>query len=167
MIRGPWLAGLVAGVACFAGLGCGGPHQSVPVEGVVTLDGVPVAGAMVNFIRDGGDGKEGRMAYGSTDETGKFRLTTIQPNDGALPGTYRVLVVKTEPIPPGVPIPSFPNTPAGRAERESFLDKVYGNRPRKRDALPEQYARVETTPLQVTVPTRGKVSLELSGGNAK
>src|SRR5262245_46778759 len=123
MSRWRWLAGM----AWLAGLGCGGPHQPVPVEGVVTLDGVPVAGAMVNFIREGGDGTEGRMAYGSTDEHGKFRLTTVQPNDGALPGTYRVLVIKTEPVPPGVPMPSFPNTPAGRAERENFLDKVYGN----------------------------------------
>jgi hypothetical protein len=148
------------------GLGCGGPHQPVPVEGVVTLDGEPVAGAMVNFVLEGGDGKEGRMAYGSTDENGTFRLTTVQPNDGALPGTYRVLVVKTEPVPPGVPMPPFPNTPAGRAERENFLDRVYGNRPRKRDVLPEQYARLATTPLQVTVPTQGKVSLVLLGGKA-
>jgi hypothetical protein len=138
----------------------------VPVTGVVTLDGAPVAGAMVNFILEGGDGKEGRMAYGSTDRHGVFRLTTLQPDDGALPGTYRVLVIKSVPVPPGVPIPSFPNTPEGRADRESFLDRAYGSRPRSRNVLPERYANLETTPFQVTVPVKGKVTLEMSGGGA-
>jgi hypothetical protein len=158
-----WGVVLLAGGLCLGGLGCQDPHRPVPVGGVVTLDGVPVAGAMVSFIREGGDGKEGRMAYGNTDANGRFRLTTLQPDDGALPGTYRVIVTKSEPLPPPVPMPDFPNTPEGRARRENFLDRAFGNRPRTRNLLPERYGRVETTPFQVTVPTRDKVSLELSG----
>jgi hypothetical protein len=146
-----------------AALGCSDPHQPVPVAGMVTLDGVPVEGAMISFIREGGDGQEGRMAFGNTGPDGRFRLTTLQPNDGALPGTYRVVVTKTEPLPPGVPVPAFPNTPEGRAKRENFLDRVYGDKPRTRHLLPEHYARPETTPFQVTVPVRGTVSLELTG----
>ncbi len=158
-----WSAGLLTGALCLAGFGCQDPHRPVPVAGTVTLDGVPVEGAMVSFIREGSDGKEGRMAYGNTDATGQFRLTTLQPNDGALPGSYRVIVTKSEPVPPPVPVPAFPNTPEGRAQRENFLDRAFGNRPRTRNLLPERYARLETTPFQVTVPTHSRVSLELSG----
>ncbi len=163
-----WRCGviLLAGALGLVGLGCQDPHRPVPVAGVVTLDGVPVAGAMVSFLRDGGDGKEGRMAYGNTDADGRFRLTTLRPDDGALPGTYRVLVTKSEPLPPPVPMPDFPNTPEGRARRESFLDRAFGNRPRTRNLLPERYGRVETTPFQVTVPARGSVTLELSGSGS-
>src|SRR5947209_3031632 len=93
--------------------GCGGPHTPVRVEGVVTLDGNPVEGAAISFLSEAGDGKEGRMAYGTTDGEGVFRLTTLKPDDGALPGTYKVLVTKSVPVPPGVKVPNFPNTLEG------------------------------------------------------
>src|SRR5690242_15302354 len=107
-----WAAACLAVAVGLSLPGCSDPHRPVPVQGRVTLNGAPVAGAMVNFILSG-DGKEGRMAYGRTDEAGAFRLTTLNPDDGALPGTYRVIVLKSEPVPPGVPVPAFPNTPEG------------------------------------------------------
>ena len=73
--------------------GCGG-RGTAPVQGVVTLDGTPVAGATVLFMPDGQDGS--RPASGFTSSDGTFRLTTYQADDGALPGKYRVVVQKTE-----------------------------------------------------------------------
>lgn len=159
----PWTIDFLTGMLALALIGCRDPHQPVSVEGRLTLNGAPVAGAMVNFILDGGDGKEGRMAYGRTDKNGVFRLTTLNPNDGALPGAYRVIVTKSEPVAPGVPIPTFPNTPEGRAERENFLDRAYGSKPRTRNLLPGRYANPETTPFRATVPVHGQVVLEMSG----
>ena len=65
---------------------------TVPVTGVVELDGKPVEGATVVFKPDG----EGRAASGTTDAQGKFKLTTEVNGDGALPGNYKVGVTKYE-----------------------------------------------------------------------
>ena len=69
--------------------GCGHGSGPVPVRGVVKVEGQPVANAAVVFVaQDPG----GRDAYGSTDANGVFRLTTTNPDDGALPGKYKVVI---------------------------------------------------------------------------
>jgi hypothetical protein len=64
----------------------------VPVTGRVLLSGVAVDGAGVTFINEAA----GRSAFGRTGPDGRFRLTTFEPNDGAVPGPQRVAVRKTE-----------------------------------------------------------------------
>jgi hypothetical protein len=59
----------------------------------VTYRGQPVAGASVAFLASGAP----RLAVGLTDEAGSFRLTTFEPNDGAIPGTHVVTVRKLAP----------------------------------------------------------------------
>jgi hypothetical protein len=66
-----------------------------PVEGVVTLDGVPVAEAGIMFspVEPG----KGLPATGATDEQGKFTLQTAnQP--GAAIGDHRVAISKSDVI---------------------------------------------------------------------
>src|SRR4051794_25311349 len=70
--------------------GCGG-NKLVSVGGVVTLDGDALPGPPVTFMPEG---DAGRPASGLTDEEGVFRRTTFKQGDGALRGTYRVLVTK-------------------------------------------------------------------------
>ena len=75
-------------------LGCG-PEQVpgiVRVSGKVTLDGAPVEGAMVTFQPEG----VARAASGMTDASGNYKLTTLNPGDGALPGDYKVSISKVE-----------------------------------------------------------------------
>jgi hypothetical protein len=60
------------------------------VEGVVTLDGNVLEGAVVLFEPDGG----GRPATGTTDAQGKFALQTTEEGDGARVGMNLVAVVK-------------------------------------------------------------------------
>ncbi len=78
--------------------GCGGAdrYQTVPVSGVVTCQGKPVANGAVSFTplpEEGRDeGKPGRMALGITDAEGRFRLTTYVENDGAIVGRHSVSV---------------------------------------------------------------------------
>jgi hypothetical protein len=78
--------------------GCGGVGvDTVPVGGVVMLDGSPVEGASVTFLSDETSGT--RVATGKTDASGKFTLKTIvgeQSADGAVQGTHKIMVAKTQ-----------------------------------------------------------------------
>jgi hypothetical protein len=57
------------------------------VTGTITVDGVPLANAVVSFLPE-----KGQLAVGTTDAQGKFSLSTFEENDGALPGRYRVAI---------------------------------------------------------------------------
>ena len=67
-----------------------------PVEGVVTLDGQPVEGAIVTFqpVTEG----QGTSAGGRTDASGKYTLTVTTGDGGAgagtTPGEYMIGVTK-------------------------------------------------------------------------
>lgn len=65
--------------------------KTVPVSGVVTYMGQPVEGATVTFVSTAGK----RGAVATTDAAGRFVLTTFEPKDGAIPGTYQVAIQKT------------------------------------------------------------------------
>ena len=71
--------------------GCGGGPKPLPVSGVVTLDGQPVADAGVMFC----PAENGPMASGTTDAKGKFQLKTTNAL-GAMAGQYRVAISKKE-----------------------------------------------------------------------
>lgn len=77
-----------------------GADRTANVEGVVTLDGMPVANATVTFVPV--DMKQGRPATGITDEDGTFSLkvtawgnAATEPTAGVLPGDYYVGVVES------------------------------------------------------------------------
>ncbi|NMC19814.1 MAG: carboxypeptidase regulatory-like domain-containing protein [Thermogutta sp.] len=82
-------AGLIAAAGCPGGGGA--KLNTVKVSGTVTLDGAPLPGATVSFVPKS-DGA--RAAFGTTDENGRFTLTTLNPGDGAMPGSYAVSVTK-------------------------------------------------------------------------
>ncbi len=77
--------------------GCGGPKFNTtpppkvyPVKGKVLLaSGEPVSGGIITFHPKTTLGAE---ASGEIGPDGSFRLTTIEKNDGALPGSYTVSV---------------------------------------------------------------------------
>jgi hypothetical protein len=131
--------------------GCGG-KGTVSVKGVVTLEGEPLSEATVLFMPDGAGG---RPASGFTSSDGVFRLTTFQPDDGALPGNYRVLVRKTA----AAPDPKAAEQAAGERAWAKYGDKALAKG--KKPTTPGQYANFETTPLRCTVPATGQVTLAL------
>lgn len=78
---------VVSGIA-----GCGGPPDDQPelvsVSGTVTLDGKPLANALVEFQPDG----PGRPSTGTTDESGEYTLQYTDEYEGVPPGGYTVSV---------------------------------------------------------------------------
>jgi hypothetical protein len=141
-------------LALTAGSGCGGPGKPIKTEGLITLHGNPVAAATVTFHPEGG---QGRLATGMTGDDGVFQLQTFAPDDGALPGDYKVTVIKTE----GVAPPPAGNDPAKHKEwmMKTMFKKPTQKAPASR--LPKEYADASKTPLRVHVPHGGQVKLEL------
>jgi len=70
-------------------LGCGaaGPKTAI-VKGKVTFKGKPVPNGTVTFIP-----ASGQHATGEIRPDGTYTLTSFRPGDGAIPGTYKVIVV--------------------------------------------------------------------------
>ena len=70
------------------------PYELAPVSGVVTLDGRPLAAARVRFEpRASGDSMDaGPGSMGVTDSEGRYKLTTMKGNDGAVVGTHIVRI---------------------------------------------------------------------------
>ena len=85
MIRMLAIACCIAAVAC---VGCGesGPPLG-QVSGTVTMDGAPLANALVTFTPEAG----GRGSMGKTDANGKYELAFVD-SKGALIGAHKVSV---------------------------------------------------------------------------
>ena len=155
----PWRLFLALSVG-LAGCSQGKP---VKVEGALTLDGKPFPGATITFMPAAGNG---RSASGLSEEDGSFRLTTFKPDDGALPGEYKIMVSYLEAdksAERGDPaemdnkakMAMFTRmSPEGRTKEETRQKKA-------RKSVPEVYTDMNRTPLKCTVPVDGKVELAL------
>lgn len=82
---------VTSSVLFLAGCGDSGRPQTASVQGTVTLDGAPLGGVSVQFIPQE---DKGRSATGTTDAAGNYTLSTFQTGDGAIPGLYKVIVVR-------------------------------------------------------------------------
>ncbi len=129
--------------------GCG-QKATVPLRGVVKLDGRPLTGATVYFLAQEVGGRD---AVGTTDAAGVFRLSTFEPGDGALPGKYKVTVHPATEAVPGFAAA----TPFEAMQKASAGQKL--NRPAV--VLPPRFTEPGQTVLQQEVPARGDVVFEL------
>ncbi len=134
---------LLAGSCVLAGCS---PKPAIPgltqATGMVTYQGTPVEGATVIFAPEG----EGRAATGRTDATGRFRLTTLTSNDGALSGRYRVGIAKTE----------VTGGDLSREEAQAYVEQ-HGHPPEVtvREVLPEKYKAPNGSGLSVEISADG------------
>jgi hypothetical protein len=79
-------------LTCVLVVGCGdGRPKRVPVAGLVTIDGQPLAKAMLTFYPP-----EGRPSHATTDASGAFKLACFEESDGAQLGAHRVSVTAVE-----------------------------------------------------------------------
>jgi hypothetical protein len=152
--------------AVFFGIiaGCGGTAKDAPktiaVTGTVNFKGQPLAGAMVVFAPT----SPGlRAATGTTDSSGRFKLTTLAPGDGAMAGSYTVTVAKSEGG------PAAPSSIASLSEAEKRdpqamkaaweKDKAAAKEAEKSAAktvLPSKYGSAKDSGLTAEVKSGGK-----------
>ena len=125
-------------VICFTGCGGSDGPQPVSAGGVVTHNGKPLAGAKVVFAPD----NQGRIAEGTTDEDGRFELTTFEPGDGALVAKHGVAVIARGPAKPPVP-----GSPAALMPDDY---EVVGD-----SLIPEKYFSAATSKLTAEVKPDG------------
>jgi hypothetical protein len=130
-------------------VGCGSP-KTTPVEGVVLLDGKPLAGASIQFVPQGA----GRDATGETDKSGQFVMSTFQPRDGVVPSSYKVVISP----PTGIADPAQYKS---AEEAMAAAGKAAAKKDSAASAFPQKYARADQTPLVQEVPVKGKVKFEL------
>jgi hypothetical protein len=131
--------------------GCGKSSTTVPVSGIVKLDGKPLANASVSFVPEG----QGKQATGTTDEFGKFVLSTIDPRDGAMPGHYKVII-----SPNSAPI----EAPEGQSADEGMVSDAAAAKSKKQTVpkFPQAYTRIDETPLVEKVPADSEIVYDLS-----
>lgn len=137
------MVGLTIAISGFLG-GCGpsrkpGEKPTFPVTGEVTYKGKPLAGASIFFMsHDEGT----QQAFGTTDEQGRFQLTTYNQNDGAAEGSYNVVVKK------------FTSVGGGGSGGEE-MDLEIGAKIQPKSLIPTRYNSADTTDLAATVKSGG------------
>jgi hypothetical protein len=141
--------------------GCGGAGKPVKVSGILTLDGKPFPGATITFTPAEGSGKP---AGGRSEVDGSFQLTTYKPDDGALPGDYKVSVTYQEgdkTLGDQDPGKMSDKEKTAFFRRLSPQGRARDEKKKASTAVPTVYTSATTTPLRVTVPAGGKVELTL------
>jgi len=118
-------ARLLLGFALVLGLGCGS-GKFAPVSGTVTMNGQPLAGALVMFapIAKEGSIDAGPGSSGKTNEKGEYTLTSDTGRTGAVVGKHRVSVSLMGPSTgtgderrrPGTPVNQVPVRYNGKTE---------------------------------------------------
>jgi hypothetical protein len=73
-------------------LGCGGGRKVAPVSGKVTMNGQPLAGAMISFQPDVDSYEDAPGSTGKTNDKGEYALTASTGESGARVGKHKVLI---------------------------------------------------------------------------
>lgn len=131
-------------VVC-GGCGDGGLSGTIPIRGKVTFDGQPLTGAEIRYVPE--DPSQGRVARGWLNDKGEFELTTLRENDGALPGTYKVIVLAYESGTGGEGSELASRAREADPEARDPTGRLYAPKLR----IPEMYAEPEKTDQVDTV----------------
>jgi hypothetical protein len=129
------VTGLVCAVLLLTLVGCAGntgqpPVELVPVEGTITLDGQPLAGASVMF--------GGGAAMGETDDNGHYVLGQGEKK-GCPVGEYQVIIEKWV-MPDGSLYKSADMSPMDAGAKQE---------------IPAKYSNMESTELKASVSAGG------------
>jgi hypothetical protein len=147
-------------VVCLFPAGCSrsGRPTVAPVRGQVTYQAKPLAGATVAFLCPGAP----RLAVGTTDDAGNYRLTTFEPYDGAIIGTH-VVTVNVFASEPEVVVLG-PDPPAGAKAMSNSIDDAMKRSVRQiqkadkaKPPIPLNYTERRTSNLRKEVGTGDNV----------
>jgi hypothetical protein len=147
--------------------GCGKKGKTIKTSGIVYLDDHPFDGASVMFIPvdDSGQQDDSRMAASArSGSDGKFRLTTRNPNDGAAPGAYKILVSYEEQreVSGAESLAGKSKMDPGRMMQGFYEEQRKGGGGAKKETkIPASYSDLKTTPLKATIPADGDIELRL------
>jgi hypothetical protein len=171
--------GLAAALLCTGAIltfaGCGSKGIPVaPTEGMVLLDGKPVAGVSVTFRQAG----LSMVASGKTDSEGRFQLSTYGDFDGAPVGdcVATVVAVPMDLTTVEAEVPMRDNSSivdlderaaanrAAKGERMQKIMKLAAERNRKNPPakIPSRYGVPETSNLNFKVLARTNNKFEIS-----
>jgi hypothetical protein len=145
--------------------GCSG-KSAVKTAGIVTLDGQPLEGVEVTFHPED---EKGKVATGETGSDGRFRLSTRNPFDGALPGKYKITVALSSKVGDGGEGAPMDRPDQMKKMMEEQARKVMQDRGGKaakpkttKTVIPQKYVDVKSTPLHAEIPAGGDIELALS-----
>jgi hypothetical protein len=138
--------GLV-GVLLLGLVGCGKQVEyNNQVEGIVTLNGKPLANVHVEFVPDPPEGARAESSRALTDENGRYALERADGEPGAMIGNHFVVILRGRGMDQN--IDELPDEEAAPA--------------RDRRLVPARYAMASTTPLRIEVlPAEHTYNLEL------
>lgn len=117
-----------------------GRPKTVPARGTISLAGKPLGRAQIVLVPATGE----HGGSGLSSENGSFSLASFPPDDGVVPGSYRVMIVKSE-------MPQNPD-PDGPESTEPRYAK---------SLIPEKYTNPDTSELVVDIPDSGDVNIQL------
>ena len=142
--RGRAAGGFLVGLSCLMILGCSddGIGKRYPVSGRVNYKGKPVSQGTISF--DPVDAAC-RTAAGTIAE-GYYSLTTMQPDDGAMAGSYRVTIVSRDFA------AALANDPRARNAEDPQKQAHFANKVAK-SLIPAKYQLADTSKLTATVET--------------
>jgi hypothetical protein len=147
----------LSAVALFAiGLsGCGpGDRLAVyPVSGVIKFNGAPMkGGGSIAFLPK--ESRPGKMPGGTIAEDGTYSLTTYEPDDGALPGEYRVVITQ-------ITVEEPESVIDGSGERTKKPTRIVD----EKDWIPAINADMTRSPLTATVEAKdeNKIDFDIKG----
>lgn len=108
-------------------VGCGPDRPAtVPVSGVVTIDGQPPPGEGTIYFAaaEAADGYPLRPATAQFDASGYYETTTFEAGDGLIPGRYKIVVHcwQTPPNMDGRPVVSYIDDRYGSAGTSGLED---------------------------------------------
>jgi hypothetical protein len=123
----------------------------VPVKGIVTYNGAPLAGATIVFSPVAHD----HGAAGITNAAGEFVLQTFDPGDGAVPGKYQITVRKVEMV-EGRAVKSTESGGGEGGDAQVQTPMV------EKFIIPERYARADTSGLTQEVTDGGANEIKIA-----
>lgn len=148
-------------LACvFSGCQKGSPGSRaglVKASGTVTYNGEKIVDAIIE-MRPVDETITNAFAAGRTDEQGVFTMTTDRPNDGALPGKYRVVVKKEVEMVGDMTRDEYIKQEEAKGNKDVTFDK---DKLTLVNALPAKYADPLNSPLEIEIPAGGNKNIEL------
>jgi hypothetical protein len=144
------VAALIVIAGCSGSTDDTGRRPTAPASGVVTYLGKPIEGATITFISKANP----VPAYGTTDEEGKFQLTTYEQGDGAVIGEHFVTINKTTGFTPPAGPPSTGNDDP--EDYDNYVPPAMGATPPPvvKHLIPEHYSEAETSGLSASVSAK-------------